>query len=228
MKRFKITIDSSGDIISGLTTSLKINRMLQECTDDEVILDFTGNTFVPPMFIVSATVCIHSQEAVRVTLENCTSYMHSVKFNIGGADSGKMRFAEFSAFMESYKGKTYIPLIKFPANGDKLADKGDIMHSVENILIHRAGLDKNIANGIRYMLSEITDNISEHSNADYGYIMAQDYSTKRYVDICVGDNGITLLGSYLKTPEKGIKTDPRSDACCKYRSIDKGASACGE
>jgi len=57
------------------------------------------------------------------------------------------------------------------------------------------------------MLSEITDNVSEHSNAESDYIIAQNYPNMKYVDICIGDDGITLLGSYLKTPEKGITTD---------------------
>jgi len=184
-----------------------ISRAVKECTDGNLTIDFDNEFFATPVFVVTSMVLMHSRKDVNVTIGNCTQYMQNIKYDVGGIEAGEMRPTEFTASIESYAGKSYIPLTKFPTNGGRLMDKGSIICSVENILINSARLDNNIANAIRYMLSEITDNVSEHSNAESGYIIAQNYPNMKYVDICIGDDGITLLGSYLKTPEKGITTD---------------------
>lgn len=43
------------------------------------------------------------------------------------------------------------------------------------------------------------DNILEHSNSQFGWIAAQRFPTKGFIDICLTDNGIGLLESYRKS-----------------------------
>ena len=57
------------------------------------------------------------------------------------------------------------------------------------------------------MLSEMTDNIFEHSRSDHGYILTQCYPKHGYADVCLGDTGITVLGSYRMAGSKEIHTD---------------------
>lgn len=54
------------------------------------------------------------------------------------------------------------------------------------------------------MIEESVDNIIEHSDSKRGYIFGQSYPSKKYMDICIADNGITLLGSYCKMEENKI------------------------
>ena len=75
------------------------------------------------------------------------------------------------------------------------------------MIVKQAGLGQNIVSGIKYMLGEIVDNISEHSKSECGYIIAQCYPTSKYIDICIGDTGITLLGSYEGIPNCEITSD---------------------
>ena len=57
-------------------------------------------------------------------------------------------------------------------------------------------LQPNITAGLKYIVEESVDNIIEHSESERGYIFCQSYPTKKYLDICIADSGITLLGSY--------------------------------
>ena len=75
------------------------------------------------------------------------------------------------------------------------------------MLIRQSGLKSNIVNGIKYMLGETVDNISEHSKSPLGYILAQCYPSSGYIDICVADTGVTLLGSYTSLPQCEISSD---------------------
>ena len=55
------------------------------------------------------------------------------------------------------------------------------------------------------MIEECVDNITQHSKSERGYIFAQAYPHKQYLDICVADNGITLLGSYHENNDFDIE-----------------------
>lgn len=50
-----------------------------------------------------------------------------------------------------------------------------------------------------YMIGELFTNVFEHSEFELAYVMAQSYSKKRFVEICVFDNGITIPGSFRKS-----------------------------
>lgn len=43
-----------------------------------------------------------------------------------------------------------------------------------------------------YLVSELVDNVYEHSEFSSGYIMAQKYPAKRFLDITIVDNGISI------------------------------------
>lgn len=118
----------------------------------------------------------------------------------------KGRQSEFIAVMERYAKKTYIPVINFPSNAEN-DEKEYILAVVERLLIRQSDIQGNVANGLKYMISETIDNITEHSESDRGFICAQAYPRKGYLDICIADNGITLLGSYSKLADNEIESD---------------------
>ena len=67
--------------------------------------------------------------------------------------------------------------------------------------------EQEVTNGLKYMVDETLDNITEHSDSDRGYIFAQAYPTKGFLDVCIADRGINLLGSYMKLPDNEIASD---------------------
>jgi len=60
---------------------------------------------------------------------------------------------------------------------------------------------------IKYLISEAIDNITDHSEVYNGWIMAQNYPYKGYIDVCIVDRGIGIKGSYTKSGNIYIKND---------------------
>lgn len=91
--------------------------------------------------------------------------------------------------------------------------------STENLLAKQTNIERNILNGIKYMLGELVDNIAEHSQSEYGYIFAQAYPSLGYIDICLADTGVTLWGSYKSICDTEIESDMEA-----MRAATKGVS----
>lgn len=81
-----------------------------------------------------------------------------------------------------------------------------IISAIEDLISKQVNAASNIIGGLKYLISEIVDNVHEHSDSKRGYIFSQAYPIKGYLDICIADNGISLLGSYLKASKTGIIT----------------------
>ena len=77
----------------------------------------------------------------------------------------------------------------------------------ENMIISQLNIQPNVAIGLKYMIDETLDNITEHSESDRGYIFAQAYPKKGFLDVCIADRGINLLGSYEKLSDNEIASD---------------------
>jgi len=101
---------------------------------------------------------------------------------------------------------TYIPIIDFPVASHN-DEKENISSVVESIIVRQLNIKPNVVNGLKYMIEETLDNITEHSQSERGYIFAQSYPDKGYLDICIADKGVTLIGSYRKLVDNEIATD---------------------
>lgn len=192
-------------LIDGLIPALRIMSKAENTEDDTLNVDFTDTVFVSPVFVLSSIVYL-SRCGKHVLISNVSDYLKTIGLDTGGIHPDEMRESEFKAKMEGYSGVTYIPIINFPArtNDDS---KEAISTIVENIIIRQSNIAPNVAQGIKYMVDETLDNITEHSESDRGFLYAQAYPKKRYLDICIADRGITLLGSYKRLPDNEISTD---------------------
>jgi anti-sigma regulatory factor (Ser/Thr protein kinase) len=191
--------------LNGLQAVLALIDQINKSKDALDIIDFEGTSFVTPLFILPLMVFIKGCKK-QIQFTNVNTYLNTVCFG-DGLRPDDMRNSKFIAVLECYSRKTYIPIISFPAQNNTDDEKNAILTAVENIIVSQLGLGTNITAGLKYMIEESVDNITEHSDSDRGYIFAQAYPTKKYLDICIADNGITLLGSYKKLPDNGIESD---------------------
>lgn len=58
---------------------------------------------------------------------------------------------------------------------------------------------ENYQNGLKYVLSELADNLEQHSAFGHATVMAQCFEKKGYIDIGIMDNGITIPGRFEKS-----------------------------
>ena len=192
-------------LIDGLTPVVWIMSQIESSIEQEVTIDFSDTRFISPVFALSLIVYI-SRCGKQIAFTNVTEYIERIGLSSGGIKPDEMRQTEFLAELEKYASKTYVPIIDFAAGRNSDA-KEAISSIVENMIIRQLNIRPNVANGFKYMIDETLDNITEHSESDRGYIFAQAYPTKGFLDVCIADRGINLLGSYMKLPDNEIATD---------------------
>ena len=192
-------------LIDGLTPVVRIMSQMERSLDLEVTIDFSETRFISPVFALSLIVYL-SRCGKQVSFKNVPDYLDRIELVNGGIKPDTMRQTEFLAELEKYASKTYIPIIDFAAGRNSDA-KEAVSSIVENIIIQQLSIRSNVANGLKYMIDEILDNITEHSESDRGYIFAQAYPTKGFLDVCIADRGVSLLGSYEKLPDNEISSD---------------------
>lgn len=192
-------------LIDGLTPVVQMMYDIEASPDKEVTIDFSDTHFVSPVFALSLIVYL-TRCGRKVYLQNIPDYLRTIGFVGGGIKPDQMRLTEFLATLESYASRTYIPIIDFAAGRN--SDAKEVISSIaENMLIRQLSIQSNVANGLKYMIDETLDNITEHSESDRGYIFAQAYPTKGFLDVCIADRGVGLLGSYEKLPGNEIASD---------------------
>lgn len=192
-------------LLDGLRPVVDIMSQVEASGKSEVTIDFADTQFVSPVFALSLIVYL-TRCGKHVTIINPTEYLGLIGMADGGIKPDRMRQTEFLATMEKYASKTYIPIIDFAAERNSDA-KEAVSSLVENMIISQLNIERNVAIGFKYMVDETLDNITEHSESDRGYIFAQAYPNKGFLDVCIADRGVTLLGSYQKLQDNEIATD---------------------
>lgn len=154
------------------------------------IVDLSGVNFWQPIITLPLASLISEEkhDYIKPKKEKCLEYLDYFNF-----PNGSTRYETLSS--------KYIPIYKFSASKKDtktLLDKSGIIDNLIKICIKKIGSPQGAINALGLAIEEIIDNIEEHSEAKYGWINAQHYPTKKYLDICILDRGITLLGNYQK------------------------------
>lgn len=178
-----------------------------------IIINLTNIRFVQPTFILALAALsdILGKRGSALAIDQpteglCTSYLNKIKFPIGIKPD---ELISWESKLKKYRYKTYLPILNFPT------DKSEVNSSVRerlfsqlNFLIQdRLNLESDYENAVSYLISEISDNIIEHSGDERGWLMVQYYPNTLYLDICIIDTGKTILGSYLDNGRTDIKDD---------------------
>jgi len=67
-------------------------------------------------------------------------------------------------------------------------------------------------NAFAYLIGELVDNVYQHSSFSTAYIMAQKYPKKRFIEISIIDNGISIHGAFKKAGFEFDDTTALSEA----------------
>lgn len=197
---------SDDRLLDGLTPVIRLMAQVEALPEGETAtIDFSDTFFITPVCALSLIVYLAGCGR-KISIKNVPEYLETIGLSSGGIKPDQMRRTEFLAMMERYSTKNYIPIVSFAA-GKLIDDKEAISSVVESILIRQLDIQHNVAMGLKYMVEETLDNITEHSESERGYILAQAYPRKGYLDICMADNGVTLLGSYKKLADNEIVDD---------------------
>lgn len=151
------------------------------------IIDLSSLDFSYPVMILPLA-SLASEDNIKYKLPNragCAGYLQYFNFPNG--------------FKEYVSSQNYIPIYKFAAskaNKKMIADKSEILKNFIDICLDKIGSPKGSVDALNISIDEIISNIEDHSEAKFGWINAQYYPNKKYLDICIVDRGITILGKY--------------------------------
>lgn len=158
------------------------------------IVDLSNAKFMHPVELlpIAALISENSKNYIKPKNENCSSYLNYFNFPNGLTKPNQ-------------PSSKYIPIYKFSASGkdDKsLRDKSVILESLIAICLSKLGSPEGSVSALNLAIDEIISNIEDHSEAEFGWINARFYPSKKYLDVCMLDRGITIAGKYKKI---GIK-----------------------
>lgn len=195
----RIPIANSDSRIGEVLISLFSVIEETESHGQRVIWDYSDIDYLHPFFISALAVY---RDSLRDEIR---------EINIGSLLNARFKeimFAEPLEFMDenspdnilkSFKESGRSPICKFSRKYkwiDELQAElfsitaAEIRHRVEGWTPHTP---------ISYLISELTCNIQEHSDASCGYMLMQCPIDDDSLYICIADNGITIHGSYVKS-----------------------------
>jgi hypothetical protein len=93
------------------------------------------------------------------------------------------------------------PFIRFPFKGteeDKVDNLGFLDHMIWRFLFDKENDYEQYGgvNTFRYVLGEILSNVDQNSEANVVSVYSQTYSKRKFIDIGILDNGVTIPGRY--------------------------------
>ncbi|WP_297932302.1 ATP-binding protein [uncultured Alistipes sp.] len=175
--------------------------------EDEIIFDFKDRVFFHPFFIAPLAIYCDTpgRRTQNINLNNgLQAYLSTIFF-----DSPQIITcaSDVDNIIRAYGRKTYTPICKFLTDS---ADRDQIESQIQHLIEIQSAASGEAKMPLSYLFSELITNIVEHSQSKYGYIYSQYLNTEGCVDICIADNGVTILGSYIQANKyiDDIQGDP--------------------
>lgn len=200
----KVNIQNQDNVFECLSSVFDIVQAVKGAENRTIMLDFSSIHTQSPVLTLPLSILLSgASDELTYVLSDELKNAHLGSEII----ADEMRLSAFKAQMQAYSQTDFLPIIAFPATKEKEDEKDSIQSVVENILIQQIASAGNISLGLRYIIGECIDNITQHAKSKYGYIAAQTNKEKQYLDICIADKGITLLGSYKENNDTDIVSD---------------------
>lgn len=215
------SVHVGSEFLSGLREALLIFQRIERSSDTDNVLTFEEGAFATPLFLSALLARKFDPLASRrIELDVRSSYLCTICFDKGGISTEEL--GDIEEYLGSYRDKSYIPIMRFPLFGERSrAHVTSVGSAVANLLRSRLDLSGRIFTGVNYLISEILDNVIEHSFSHGGGIICQDYARKGYMDICIFDNGVTIPGSYRRAK---LLDDRSTDAQALQTTINRRLS----
>ena len=202
--------DNFGDPILEL---FKILEVINTNPDSEIVINLSDCEFSYPFILTAISVLNNNNERIIINA-NCknpafSEYLKYINFFIG-MKPDELNTLDFANLLLKYETKTYIPIINFPVarNHTSTLIRDRFLSSINQLIYNQLKLKGEIKNAVSYLIDESVVNIVDHSLADRGFIFAQYYPTKNFMDVCIADGGIGVLNSYINNRFEGISNSP--------------------
>lgn len=175
---------------------LIIKEFTKNFNGGENEIDFTDFLFCPPLLSVYFSKFINNFSEIKFSGVNSLGYLSAIRFPEGFDPERDVE--NWKKYLDGFTSKSYLPIIKFGTGSSRenITIRNNLISHIGSMIRKITGINTNYYAGISYLLSELTDNIVDHSRFDHGWMSFQYYPSEGFMDICLGDTGIGILGSY--------------------------------
>src|SRR3989344_5354113 len=184
--------DPIKQISEGLSIIEEMNSLYKK--KEEIVLDLSGIEWILPCsaLLLSGKIMGFIDKGIKIkyiepSKESVKDYLKEVGFPLGS----KM------------DGRTYSPIKHFGRDKEINREVSNLLNNLNDKVPGHFGTS------IHYILAELSDNIQQHSRFSYASIMAQYYPQKKYVDLGVLDDGMSIPCLF---EENNIKFSKDSEA----------------
>jgi hypothetical protein len=173
-------------------------------SDENIVIDVSPCEFITPLIATPLAILQNrfssSPNGFTVSCNHgapFSQYAKHIHFPLGLTPES-VHDGDYAKVLSSYKTKTYVPILNFPAQIDGKSNliRESILQALHNLLNTQLNLSTNFRIAVAYLIDEMVNNVKDHSMAARGFIFAQYYPKLRYLDVCIGDDGLGILGSY--------------------------------
>lgn len=210
-----ITVRNPGDDKIG-SSFLSLFDVLEKLSKveagDKLAMNLRKVSFIHPFLILPiCTILKHPKlNTCEVEYEynkDTGSYLNTIHFPHG---FNPLTFGNWIEYLSRFQSKTYLPICQIPASVKDVEVREHLLTVFENILLRQLNIAGQMISVIKYLIGEAIDNIVDHADVLNGWIMVQNYTQKGFLDICITESGIGLLGSYEKFRFPAIKSDVKA------------------
>lgn len=143
--------------------------------------------------------------------DELSSFFESVRFDSPLNFHGEL---DAASLLNEYNGRGLLPLCLFDHNYPHTDKMESSLKAILSANLSDFPHRFQFREAVSYFISEMIDNIHEHSNASHGFLYL-DHSDGKHLYLCIADNGITIPGNFLtqNLPEfKRFKSEYSSEA----------------
>lgn len=208
-----------GDSFNHLVQVIEQTR--QDGTGESVVWDFREVTSLHPFFLAPLAI-FRQQSGQDIRCENISlpmqSYLNGIHFDrLLHFENATRETAE--QVMAQYANRSYIPLCSFSMTD---GNKDAFCSIARNVIVRQKQVESAVNTPISYFLSELIDNIYEHSGSPNGYLFSQYLDSDQSIYLCVADSGVTIPGNYQRTGLYQLEID--GDPAEALRLANEGRS----
>jgi hypothetical protein len=199
----------------GLSSFFRVlNQVSTLAPYESIEFDMSGCQFLTPSFLLPLALLIKQEEGKREVLcprqllPSFHIYADLISFPSGLKPENIMG-GDYESYLEKYTNKTFIPVIDFPAGESDGSThiRNAFLGVLNSFLKKQLNLTGGVLTAMFYLIDEAVNNIVDHSAAERGFIFAQYYPSRQFVDICISDSGIGILETFKKRPNNQVLTD---------------------
>lgn len=216
MKTIRIQVAQGDNFEATLKSLVELLQTFSAQTENEendktIQLDLTDLLWVHHFLIVPLAAFIdflrmrgYLIHIIFPSTDEVSSYLRALRFENGLSPDAE---DDWMQTLAKYQSKRYIPIVKFPVASQFEVLRDSTISQVNRILDVQLSLTGDFKNAVLYLIDEAINNIVQHSRVENGWIAAQYYPNKQFLDLTIADTGISILGSYKRHHINDFSTD---------------------